>query len=192
MPGDGLPSLPDQEDVTKTYMDGQYIPAGPVIIDELNSDSSESDIRNTWSLILESVFSIFEGFRIGHKFKSIDGREGLNVSIWTGHRQIEYRYISFIILDAKAALNPNTALSQVICENQLLDYVDSSGNEELGGPWGILCIGKNVQFYKLKTSGSWAELVRLHEDMLRIDLQPRSVTKRLQHIREQILSAKEI
>ncbi|KAF4958085.1 hypothetical protein FGADI_2643 [Fusarium gaditjirri] len=182
MPRGRPPYLPAQENVEDTYMDPQYIPDGDYTISQISQGGLESHVREAWSYILGDVFSFYEGFRINHEADIAGGRIDIEVSRMSNHHRL-----NFLVLELKAYSYPNSDRALRAAETQLRNYIVSLGSTEVDKLWGALCIGKSVQFYQFTQVNGRGQLLSLHEDMLRIDRQPQTVTQWLQYIRSNII-----
>ncbi|KAF5003065.1 hypothetical protein FDECE_10376 [Fusarium decemcellulare] len=181
--GPGRPNfLGEWENVAETYLDEEYIPGGSFYVDRIARPGSvESDVREAWTTILASVFSIYEGYQVSHEHDI----HGQSIDMKVSRVQNRRRH-NFLVMELKRNSYPNSKRALRAAEDQLKEYLKALGDTDEKRLWGALCIGRSVQFYKVTiTEQGVVRLANLNAEMLRIDRQPQAVVEMLQYIKEQ-------
>lgn len=161
------------------YLDGDLTEVGSYQIDRITCDSTESEVRDIWSTILGTVFTTNENYILSHEAYVEGGRIDIRVS-----RLVNRRTKPFLILELKRSSYSNSTEALQDAETQLVGYLNSLGRVDYQKLWAALCIGKNVQFYKIERRRKRCTLSPMHKGMLRIDRQPQMVTDFLEEIKD--------
>ncbi|KAF4463075.1 hypothetical protein FALBO_10109 [Fusarium albosuccineum] len=183
------PTIPAQEDPSGTYYG---IPAiGFYVDNRLSLGNDESQVRGTWLTLLAHVFPPAEGY--GLNAEASAGQEGqLDIEvaevIFHGRREEHI----FFVVECKNPQYENSRSSWNGAKLQLADYLKGICEAKNLGPgaqkFGAVSIGKSVQFMTYTYGGNGRNQVShilepVHEGVLRLDRQYRTVQRWLDYIK---------
>ncbi|KAM5376359.1 hypothetical protein ACJZ2D_005581 [Fusarium nematophilum] len=159
-------------------MDENYIASGSYFINQITHDSLESVVWHSWIPILGSLFTVFEGYGVSGDANIEAQRVDMKVSCLVNRDPK-----TFLGLQLRRPSYSNSPDALRAAEAELMGYLEALPDTDEEKLWGAVCIGKDVQFYKVKLAP--LELTVLHDEMLHIDRQPQTVTQWLLHIKGQ-------